>query len=151
MHCRRDEEDNNRNESARRGLAGDDNSWIHDGDQGHWQRTPAAQFTFKENNEQEMMRQSPAQLQQHLLASDDEGEDQTCARELHGVGIIFKMRRDGHMEVMAFIKSGDAFQSGAIQDGDQLFSINSIPVSGLSLEQVTSLLLGPEGSQVGNP
>lgn len=78
------------------------------------------------------------------VSSVDDDED----TEDYGTGILFKTRRDGQMVVAAFVKESDAYLCGCIQDGDQLHSIGSVPISRMSSSQVHSALGGRKDTRV---
>jgi hypothetical protein len=75
-------------------------------------------------------------------------DDREGDREDYGAGILYRTRRDGQMEVVAFVKDSDAYRCGFIQDGDQLNSVDSIPISVMTWSQLRSALGGRKGTTV---
>lgn len=75
-------------------------------------------------------------------------EDRGGDREEFGTGILYKIRRNGQMEVVAFVKDSDAYNCGFIQDGDQLNSVDSVPISVMTWSQLRTALGGTRGSTV---
>jgi hypothetical protein len=105
----------------------------------------ADDFTFEGVFSGDMM--SPGARQHGDSSSvDDRGGD----REEYGTGILYKTRRNGQMEVVAFVKDSDAYHCGFIQDGDQLNSVDSVPISLMTWSQLRTALGGTRGSTVSN-
>ena len=72
------------------------------------------------------------------------------AVERKGVGMVVRIetsKLDGEYEVKQLIAGGSASKS-SIRVGDTVLEVDGQPISKLSIEQVTELILGPEGTTV---
>ena len=65
-----------------------------------------------------------------------------------GIGILLGFDVNAHCIVEDLVFDGPAHTSGKIKQEDRILFVNGIDVTGLSLEQVSSLFVGPAGSPV---
>ena len=63
-----------------------------------------------------------------------------------GIGVVFKVRRDGVMYVKDMAQEGSAWRSSLVQVGDVLTKIDGKSVLGKPLDKVVRRVLGPSGS-----
>ena len=65
-----------------------------------------------------------------------------------GIGMLLRIDANAHCIIDDLVKGGPAHASGKMKQDDRILFVNGIPVTGLSLEQVSSLFVGPVGSPV---
>ncbi len=67
---------------------------------------------------------------------------------LAGIGIIFQLAPDGGLYIKSMPPDGAAHESGILQQGDCLMSVDGVNVFGKSADYVTSKIMGKVGSPV---
>ena len=66
-----------------------------------------------------------------------------------GIGAYLKMNTDiGYAQIESFIDGGSAKESGEITPGDYVVAVDGVEVYGKTLDEVVSLIRGPEGTYV---
>ena len=66
-----------------------------------------------------------------------------------GIGAYLKMNTDiGYAQIESFIEGGSAKESGEITPGDYVVAVDGVEVYGKTLDEVVSLIRGPEGTYV---
>jgi len=65
-----------------------------------------------------------------------------------GIGIVLERRDADNIYVKRIAPDGAAAQDGRLQIGDMLRFVDGVPTAGLSHEQLTSVIVGPEGTTV---
>jgi len=65
-----------------------------------------------------------------------------------GIGMLLRIDANAHCIIEDLVKGGPAHASGKMKQEDRILFVNGIPVTGLSIEEVSSLFVGPVGSPV---
>ena len=65
-----------------------------------------------------------------------------------GVGMSFERGSDGYHTVIHLLPGGSALESGKVFQGDRLLSVDGVPLRGLTVQDVSDMVLGMEGSYV---
>jgi len=65
-----------------------------------------------------------------------------------GVGIRFGVDKDMKVQIIDLFQGSPAQTSGQLDVGDVLVSIDGVLVSGLSSQEINSLIVGPPGTTV---
>ncbi|MEI8124534.1 MAG: S41 family peptidase [Parachlamydiaceae bacterium] len=68
-------------------------------------------------------------------------------KEMQGIGIVIQSTRNGYV-ISQMVKDGPAAKNGEIKEHDRLVSIDGTALQGLSLEKVTEMLQGKQGSKI---
>lgn len=66
----------------------------------------------------------------------------------YGIGITMHMGEDGYVEVVGFAENSDNAQKAGFKIGDKICKVNGEDVTGLTMQEVRSKVIGKEGTTV---
>lgn len=66
----------------------------------------------------------------------------------YGIGIIMQLGEDGYVEITGFVEGSDNAQKAGFQIGDKFLKVNGNDVTGQSVAEVRSQVIGEEGTTV---
>lgn len=66
----------------------------------------------------------------------------------YGIGASIRMGEDGYVEITDFAQGSDNAEKAGFMIGDKLYKVNGEDLSGMSLDEVRSLIVGDEGTEV---
>ena len=76
------------------------------------------------------------------------GKEPAGKELMAGIGIVFQLAPDGGLYIKSMSPDGAAHESGILQQGDCLMSVDGVNVFGKSADFVTSKIMGKVGSPV---
>lgn len=66
----------------------------------------------------------------------------------YGIGVSIRMGEDGYVEVTDFAEGSDNAEKAGFMVGDKLYKVNGEDLTGMSLDEVRSRIVGEEGTTV---
>lgn len=91
---------------------------------------------------------SPAKDDADSPGTSPAGKEPAGKELMAGIGIVFQLAPDGGLYIKSMSPDGAAHESGILQQGDCLMSVDGVNVFGKSAEFVTSKIMGKVGSPV---
>ncbi|MCD8180212.1 MAG: S41 family peptidase [Firmicutes bacterium] len=66
----------------------------------------------------------------------------------YGIGIVMAMSDDGYVEILSFAEEDSKAEKAGFKIGDKIYKVDGVDVTGWSMEQVRSVIIGEENTTV---
>jgi len=83
-----------------------------------------------------------------FTAEEYKAFEQSIEKTFYGIGITMQMKDDGYVEITGFVEENGTAEKNGFRIGDKIFKVDGVEVTGWTMEEVRSKVIGEENTTV---